>query len=211
MPRRAGLIALGCVLAACTSSKDVVRPVPGGGGKGTAAPRCAPAPEKAVITGSPGAWRLKYAPGCGPAAEAGIVVAEKSFQPKVLGATGIGSTTYVFVLTDAGASTQFADLYAYGAGTLAPVMFGADPFRVAFGGSVTHGNGVRCEVEQIVNLSAASSDGKTWVVNEDTFTLVGSVASLKTTGTERTIVDETGAQVAQYYTITCEGVVSVSD
>ena len=131
--------------------------------------------------------------------------------PDALGSTRIGSTTYVFVPSEAGASTQFATLYAQTGATLEVVRLGNEDFRVAFGGSVAHGNGARCDGETLVLLNAESSDGKTWTLSETRYSLEGPRATLISEGVPHTIADSSGAKVAPYYTITCDGVVSLSD
>lgn len=95
----------------------------------------------------------------------------------------------VFLETAEGASTQFATPYRFDGTTLVELQLDGGPARLGIGGSVTHGDGFRCQGGLLEIRQAESTDGTTFTVRADRYAvrrtqlvLVGSSTSRGTQG-----------------------------
>lgn len=74
-------------------------------------------------------------------------------------------------IVDRGASVDVVSLFAGCAE--APVQIDGATAALPVGGTVTHGDGIRCTGDRIVVLSATSDDGKTYQAKATTYRLEG--------------------------------------
>lgn len=76
-------------------------------------------------------------------------------------------------VVDHGASVDVVGVFATVDCAYEPVSIGGDPATFAVGGSVTHGDGLRCEDGRITHLSATSDDGETYQAVAITYEVEG--------------------------------------
>jgi hypothetical protein len=99
------------------------------------------------------------------------VHADSPRSPAVLGYADIDrdGRSEVFLETAEGASTQFATPYRYDGKALHELQLDDGPARLGIGGSVTHGDGLRCGGGRLEILSSDSEDGETYTVHDSTY------------------------------------------
>lgn len=76
-------------------------------------------------------------------------------------------------VVDRGASVDVVGVYRTVDCAFEPVLLGGEPATFAAGGSVTHGDGLRCEDDRITVLSATSDDGATYQATAVTYEIDG--------------------------------------
>ncbi|HEX4905637.1 MAG TPA: hypothetical protein VFU93_09310 [Acidimicrobiales bacterium] len=91
-------------------------------------------------------------------------------EPAEIAATA-GDVTLAVV--DHGASVDVVGVFTTVDCAYEPVSMGTDPATFAVGGSVTHGDGLRCEGGRITHLSATSDDGETYQAVAVTYEVEG--------------------------------------
>ena len=87
-------------------------------------------------------------------------------EPAEIAATAGGLTLAV---VDHGASVDVVGVFTTVDCAFTPVEIGGDAATFAVGGSVTHGDGLRCEDGRITHLSATSDDGETYQATTVTY------------------------------------------
>jgi len=90
----------------------------------------------------------------------------------------------VFLETAEGASTQFVTPYRYDGKALHELQLDEGPARLGIGGSVTHGDGFRCTGGKLVILSSDSTDGTTYTVHVDTYSVGKTALTLVSSKTQ---------------------------
>lgn len=80
-----------------------------------------------------------------------------------------------------------------------PLTVDGEPAAFPVGGTVTHGEGLRCEADRLIVLSAVSDDGDTYQATETTYE-VRHGTLVRTEAAGRTI---TAAEVQPYYELDC--------
>ena len=95
-----------------------------------------------------------------------VPVTAVSGEPAEIAATA-GAVT--LALVDRGASVDVVGVFTTVDCAFAPVSVGGSPATFAVGGSVTHGDGLRCEGDRITHLAATSDDGETYQATAVTY------------------------------------------
>lgn len=108
-----------------------------------------------------------------------------------------------FAIVDRGASVDVVSLYRTIDCELEPLSLGGDTAALAVGGSVTHGDGIRCDGGEITVLSATSDDGATYQATATTYRVEGVelVEVGKTAETIEAQADPDG--LGEYYRLDC--------
>jgi hypothetical protein len=79
-----------------------------------------------------------------------------------------------FAVVDHGASVDVVSIYVQDATcSLVPLRLNGEAAALAVGGSVTHGDGLRCDGDQVTVLSATSDDGATYQATAVTYDVDG--------------------------------------
>jgi hypothetical protein len=100
---------------------------------------------------------------------------------------------------DAGASTDIVAVLCDGE----RLELGGQPSALAIGGTVTHADGVRCDGDQLVVLSATSDDGSTYQATAVTYEVDGAEL-VEVDRTTSTIDASTQAEALDpYYRLDC--------
>lgn len=76
-------------------------------------------------------------------------------------------------IVDHGASVDVVSLFVTVDCALTPVQLNGATATLAVGGSVTHGDGLRCEDDDVTVLSATSDDGATYQATSTTYRVEG--------------------------------------
>lgn len=80
----------------------------------------------------------------------------------------------VFAIVDRGASVDVVSLFRQGADcAYEPLQLDGSTGAFSVGGSVTHGDGLRCEGGRVTVLSATSDDGRTYQATAVTYEVAG--------------------------------------
>lgn len=112
----------------------------------------------------------------------------------------------VFVQVGQGSSTAFLVVLRFDGRTLAPLTVDGRPRLVAFGGSVTHGDGFSCtETGALVVRSATSEDGEAYALETVTYRVEGH-ALVETGRTSGTAAGQDDPAVAAAYVVDCRSV-----
>ena len=109
-----------------------------------------------------------------------------------------------FAVVDHGASVDVVELYATVDCAYEPVLLDREATAFAVGGSVTHGDGIRCEDDgRITVLSATSDDGQTYQATTVTYEVDGT-AMVEVDRDAATIeAGEDPDGLAAYYRLDC--------
>lgn len=118
-----------------------------------------------------GTWVLRVVTARG-AATVPLEVTSQTTAVRPLGVTRLGGRPVVAAVVDSGASTEVVGLFLLEGCTLVPVTDETGrPLLVPVGGSVTHGDGFRCDAGRLVVVSVRSGDGLRYTWTETTMTL----------------------------------------
>ena len=106
-------------------------------------------------------------------------------------------------IVDRGASVDVVALYAAVDCALEAVQLDGAPVALAVGGSVNHGDGLRCKNGEVTVLSATSDDGETYQATAVTYDVDGT--ELVEVGREATTIDAQADPSAldPYYRLDC--------
>jgi hypothetical protein len=102
---------------------------------------------------------------------------------------------------DHGASVDVVSIFHACSST--PLTLGGSAAALPIGGTVTHGDGLRCDGDQLTVLSATSDDGKTYKATATSYRLTGD-ALVEVKKTSSTIeAQQHPDALAPYYRISC--------
>jgi hypothetical protein len=106
-------------------------------------------------------------------------------------------------VVDHGASVDVVSLFGVVDCELQAVQLGGSPATLAVGGSVTHGDGLRCDEDGITVLSATSDDGVTYQATSVTYRVEGTDL-VEADRTSTTIEAQSDPQTLEgYYRLDC--------
>jgi hypothetical protein len=106
-------------------------------------------------------------------------------------------------VVDHGASVDVVSLFVTIDCAFTPVRLDGATAALAVGGSVTHGDGLRCEDDEITVLSATSDDGATYQATAVTYEVEGT--ELVEVGREASMIEaqDDPETLAGYYRLDC--------
>ena len=108
-----------------------------------------------------------------------------------------------FAIVDRGASVDVVSIFRTVDCALEPVNLDGAPVALSVGGSVTHGDGIRCDGDEVTVLSATSDDGSTYQATAVTYEVDGTdlVETDRDASTVEAQQDPDG--LAAYYRLDC--------
>jgi hypothetical protein len=104
-------------------------------------------------------------------------------------------------VVDHGASVDVVSLFE--GCDLTPISLGGSTAALPIGGTVTHGDGIRCDGDDLIVLSATSDDGETYQAKAITYRLEHDTLVAKTTKASTIVAKDDPDTLRAYYELDC--------
>ena len=134
-----------------------------------------------------------------PGGDPALPPAADGSPAEVVAATG----NLRLAIVDRGASVEVVSVFRLDGCDVRQVEVGGQPVAFPVGGTVTHGDGIRCRGDRLVVLSASSDDGETYQATTVTYEVEGTALSEVDRAASTIEAGEDPETLRAYYSLDC--------